>query len=162
MEDFESKPKKKLTPLQAKSAIERYCAYQERSQSEVRTRLYSYGLYGDVIEEIISTLIINKFLNEERYAKALAGGKFRVKKWGKVKIIQKIKQSGLSVYCIKSGMKEIPEEDYKAELEKQFHKKLPNIKESNKAILKQKIARFLIGKGYEGNLVWDLIARELK
>ena len=92
--------------------LRHYCAYQERCHEEVRTKLLSLKVYGDGLEEIINQLISEDFLNEERFAKAYAGGKFRMKKWGRGKIIQGLKARKISDYCIKQGMSEIPEEDY--------------------------------------------------
>jgi regulatory protein len=78
---------KKITPTEAKGKIQRYCAYQERSHQEVRNKLYSFGLYSDEVDNLLTDLITDGFLNEERFAKAFAGGKFRMKKWGRIKIV---------------------------------------------------------------------------
>ena len=85
------KKKKRLTPAQAKINIENYCAYQERSHRQVRNKLFTYGLYSSEVESIISDLISSGFLNEERFAKAYAGGKFRMKSWGRAKIEYQLK-----------------------------------------------------------------------
>ncbi len=90
----------------AKQKIAHYCAYQERCQQEVRSKLYQYGLYKNQVEETLAWLITEGYLNEERFAKTFAGGKFRVKKWGKLKIEQALKQKQLSSYCIRKGMAE--------------------------------------------------------
>ncbi len=79
---------KKQTPEEIKKKILRYCTYQERSHKQVKDRLYAYGLYSAEVNEMLSFLITEGFLNEERYAKAFAGGKFRIKKWGRNKIIK--------------------------------------------------------------------------
>src|SRR5882757_6205956 len=76
----------RITPAQARGKIQKYCAYQERSHQEVKHKLHTYGLTVDEADEIISSLITDNFLNEERFAKAFAGGKFRIKKWGRNKI----------------------------------------------------------------------------
>ncbi len=71
---------------QAIQRIRHYCAYQERAQQEVRDKLYELGMTMDEVEEIMSDLIAENFLNEERFALQFAGGHFRIKGWGKVKI----------------------------------------------------------------------------
>ena len=104
MHDFESRKRKK--PIDKKTALLKaadYCAYQERSQQEVRDKLYGYGLHHDEVEENLSELITQGYLNEERFAKAYAGGKFRIKGWGKRKILQGLKQHRISEYCIMKG-----------------------------------------------------------
>src|SRR5688500_741234 len=89
-----------------------YCAYQERCQQEVRDKLYEWGLWPEAVENIIVELITDNFLNEERFATTFAGGKFRIKKWGRVKIKLELKKRKISEYCIKQAMKEIDEKDY--------------------------------------------------
>ena len=86
---------------------QRYCAYQERCQQEVRARLYEWGLYSRVVESIIAELITNNFINEERFSKVYAGGKFRIKKWGRIKIRQKLREKNITKYCIEKGFEEI-------------------------------------------------------
>jgi regulatory protein len=151
------KKKKNLSFTEAKTKAMAYCSYQERTQQQVRNKLYDYGLHNDDVEELISFLITENFLNEERFAKAYAGGKFRIKKWGRIKIMQGLKQHKLSNYCIKSGMAEIDPDDYYKTLlflaEKKFEKDL----EKDLYKKKNNLARYLINKGYEQDLVWDVV-----
>lgn len=134
----------------------KYCAYQERTHQEAREKLRELGVYGDDAEEIIVRLIEDNFLNEERYAKAFAGGKFRMMNWGKQKILYALKQKGLSDYCIKQGLAEIPNDDYLQTLQKLIEKKHTALalQEPNKLALKQKIAQYLFSKGFEQDLIW--------
>jgi regulatory protein len=126
-----------------------YCAYQERCHSEVRTKLLDLGIRGLDLENYIVLLIQDDFLNEERFAKAYAGGKFRVLKWGKVKIMQGLKLKNVSAYCIKKGMQEIPDDDYEATIKKLIAAKTATIKGSMKlASNKQKVLNYVMGKGY--------------
>ena len=135
-----------------------FCAYQERTQDEVRKRLREWEIVGDDAELIISRLIEERFLNEERFAKAFAGGKFRVKKWGRIKIKYELKMRGLSDYNIKIGMKEINDEDYRETLKNLLKKKKKELFAKKTSILKQKLAKYVIGKGFESELVWAIIA----
>src|SRR4051812_20096141 len=102
-----SKFKEEINKEEAFSKIFRYCAYQERSHREVKIKLFEYGLPSSQVEEIISHLITEGFLNEERYAKAFAGGKFRIMKWGKLKIQKELESSGVSSRNIARGLAEI-------------------------------------------------------
>src|ERR1041384_3800157 len=104
--------KTELTKEQAFKKIKQYCAYQERCHSEVREKLYSFELYKKDVEQIISQLIEENYVNEERFAIQYAGGKFRMKQWGKVKIKHALKQKQVSEYAIKKALKEINEKDY--------------------------------------------------
>jgi regulatory protein len=139
-----------------------YCAYQERTQAEVRERLAEWAIYGDDAEQVIVGLIEENFLSEERFAKAFAGGKFRVKNWGRLKIKYELKARGLSDYCIRVGMAEIEDDDYLKTLNEIIEKKAKELKfEKSKQILKQKLARYAIGKGFESELVWGVIGQIL-
>ena len=136
-----------------------YCGYQERSHDEVKQKLYGYGLYKTEVEELISKLIEENYLNEERYAIAFAGGKFRMKQWGKTKIRYELKAKKVSEYCIKKALKEIDETDYLKTLSKLVDEKSRALKgEKNIFIKMKKLQNYLIGKGYE----YDLIAAILK
>jgi len=137
--------------------IKRYCAYQERCQSEVRRKLYTFNLDSEDIDNILCSLIEEDFLNEERYAKNFVAGKFRQKNWGKIKIKQHLKQKEISDYCIKKGFEEINQEDYLKTLDEILQKKSKVLKDENNFIKKQKLAKFAINKGFENNLVWDLL-----
>jgi regulatory protein len=154
------KQKKILTKAEAYQKASSFCAYQERTQQEVREKLRELEVEKDLAEEIISKLILDNFLNEERFAKTFAGGKFRIKKWGKMKIIQELKARKVSEYCIKKGMKEIPDEDYLITAKELIRQKSDAVKESNQYKKNNKIASYLISKGYESDLVWDLLRNE--
>jgi len=154
------KKKKRLTPAQAKINIENYCAYQERSHRQVRNKLFTYGLYSSEVESIISDLISSGFLNEERFAKAYAGGKFRMKSWGRAKIEYQLKGEGLSKRCIALGLKEIESADYEKTLVSLLKKKMSALKDENIFVRRQKAARFAMGKGYESELIWKILDRE--
>lgn len=158
--DFESKPKKKLTPQQAFIKAQQTCAYQERCQQEMRDKLYEWGLYPTEVENIIADLISDNFLNEERFAKTYAGGKFRIKKWGKIKIKIELKKRKISDYCIRKAMEEIPEKQYLATLEQLISKKSKELKEKKTEIRNYKIAQYAISRGFEGDLVWDVLRGE--
>ena len=133
-----------------------YCAYQERTQDEVKQRLKKWNVWGDEADEIIAELISMNYLSEERFAKTYAGGKFRVKNWGRMKIRQELNRRGLSTYSIEKGMNEIGDEDYLSGLRELLSKKRNMLEktEADPFKLKQKLARFALGKGYESELVW--------
>jgi regulatory protein len=135
-----------------------YCVYQERTQDEVRKRLRDWKVYGDDAEEIIAWLITENYLNEERFAKAFAGGKFRVKKWGKNRILAELKARKISKYNLDQAIKEIPFEDYVLTLENLIIKKTEDVKtEPNFLKRKQKVFNYLISKGFESNLILETI-----
>jgi regulatory protein len=150
-------PKKILTPKEAFERTKKYCAYQERSHSEVRHKLLDYGLRGNDLEEVLVKLIDEGFLNEERFAIAFAGGKFRMKQWGKKKIEQELKRKGVSDYLIQKAMNEVKREDYEATLKKLLEKKATTLKDRNIFTKKQKLSSFLIRKGFEPAEVFKIV-----
>lgn len=150
-------PNKVFSPKEAKLKAASYCAYQERTQQQVRDKLYSYGLWEDAVEEILTALILDNFINEERFAKSFVSGKFRIKKWGRRKILMRLKQFNLSPYCVKKGMEEIDPEEYQQTLEGLIVKKVAVMTETDVFKRNGKIARYLVGKGYEDGLIWETI-----
>lgn len=137
-----------------------FCAYQERTQQEVRDRLNEWDIYGDNAEEIIAELINQNYLNEERFAKTFAGGKFRVKHWGKRKIRQHLQQRGIGGYNLEQAMKEIAPDDYRETLAQLIDKKRRSIHDGNPLVVKQKLARYALSKGYEPDLIWQVLGQE--
>lgn len=153
----------KFTPNQAYPKIKYYCAYQERCHSEVKEKLYSYGLSKQDTDLIVSNLIEENYLNEERFAIQFAGGKFRIKQWGRVKIKYELKQKQVSLYCIQKALAAIDEDDYLKILEKLTTTKLKLLKsEKNKFIKKKKFQDFLQMKGYEAQLINDVVNKMIK
>ncbi|MGN6267958.1 MAG: regulatory protein RecX [Ginsengibacter sp.] len=147
-----------FTPEQSLPKIKQYCAYQERCHMEVREKLYSFGLHKNEVAEIISTLITENYLNEERFAIHFAGGKFRMKQWGKIKIKQVLKNKQVSEYCIRKALKEIDNNEYRQTFFKLAEQKLKTLKqEKNIFIKKRKLQDFLMQKGYEREMVTDAI-----
>ena len=140
--------------------IKNYCAMQDRCQWDVILKLREWGLQQATKDHILEILITNKFIDEERFSTSFCRGKFRIKNWGKRKIINELRRKQISNICINTGLKEIDEKEYDLVLEKLFYQKERSIKDKNQFIRKTKIANFLIQRGFENNLVWDKI-REL-
>ena len=148
-------PKKLLTKEQVYQKLRHYCAYQDRCHSEVKTKAYSLGLRKPDVEELTSKLIEENCLNEERFAKAFAGGKFRIKQWGRVKIRSELKNKQISNYCISAALDEIDDVIYKETLHKLAVKRWNSIKGAgtNLFVKMTKTRDHLLFKGYEANLV---------
>lgn len=151
------KNEKSYTVNEATKILEHFCAYQERCHKEVEQKLYDLKMIPEAKEKIILHLLQHNFLNEERFAKAFVRGKFSIKKWGRIKIINELRFKNISTYNIKSALKEINEKDYLETLQKISEKKLALIKESNTFKKKNKLATFLISKGYESELVYKIV-----
>jgi regulatory protein len=145
--------KKYLTKEQAVQKLKHYCAYQERSHSEVKEKLYQLGVWKKEHDEIIATLIEENYLNEERFAIAYASGKFRIKQWGRVKIKYELKQKQVSEYCIKKALKQIGEEEYLKVLNKLAKEKYASLKAEQYLVRKKKTMDYLMGKGFETQLI---------
>lgn len=137
-----------------------YCAYQERTQDEVRKRIKKWGVEeDDEAEELIAELISMNYLSEERFAKTYAGSKFRQKKWGRKRIKQELSRRGLTDYNIDQGMNEIGDTAYEETLRDLLKKKLASLERTESDIhkRKQKLVRYALSKGYESELVWKIL-----
>jgi regulatory protein len=131
-----------------------YCAYQERCHSEVREKLYSFNLRKKEVEALLAQLIEENYLNEERFALAFAGGKFRMKKWGREKIRHALKQKRVSDYCIRKAVALLSNEDYNKTFTMVANKKLQLLStQKNIFIKKRKLRDHLLQKGYESELI---------
>lgn len=152
--------KKYLTKEQALQKLKHYCAYQERCHNDVKEKLYKLGVWKKEHDEIIAALIEENYLNEERFAIAYAGGKFRINSWGRVKIKYALKQKQVSEYCIKKALKQINEEDYMKLLNKLAKEKYAALKADQYLVRKKKTMDYLITKGFETNLVAAALEKE--
>ncbi len=148
-------PQKTLTKEQAYQKLKHYCAYQDRSHNEARSKAWSLGMKKPDVEELVSRLIEDGCLNEERFAKSFAGGKFRIKQWGRIKIKSELKARQISQYCINVALQEIDETKYRETLQKLAAKRWDSIKGqgTNLFVKMAKTRDFLLLKGYEANLV---------
>lgn len=139
-------------------AILHYCKYQERCHQEVRNKLYEIGCNTEEVENQISLLIQNGILNEEKFARSFARGRFRLKQWGREKIKQQLRLKKISDYCIKKAMTEIDPDEYEATLLKIATKKAEEVKKDrSESSRKAKIYRYLLQKGYERDMVMTII-----
>lgn len=141
----------------ALAKAENYCAYQERSQQEVRDKLYEWGLYPSAIENVIVQLIAGNFLNEERFANAYATGKFRQKGWGRIKIKLGLKLKKVSDPLIKKALKSIDEDEYTLMLQKIISKREPLIKEKDPYKRRYKLQQYAMSRGFESDLIRDVL-----
>ncbi|WP_299289675.1 regulatory protein RecX [uncultured Mucilaginibacter sp.] len=155
--DFEESKPKILDPKTALLKAEKYCVYQERAQQEVRDKLYTFGLHQRDVENIISELISNNFLNEERFANAYTLGKFRQKGWGKIKIKQALKLKRVPDGLIKKALQQIDLDDYLQKLKGILEKKAALLKEKDAYKRSYQLKQYAYGKGYEGDLVVEVL-----
>ena len=154
--------KKFFTPDVAFTKAKHYCAYQERSHAEVKEKLYSFGLRKPDVETLLSRLIEENYLNEERFAKQFAGGKFRMKKWGRIKITYELKQKQISSYNIKEALAEIDEEEYRAVLKKLITTRWNKLKNEQHIVRQVKTQQYLQQKGFEPALIKIILAEVRK
>lgn len=150
---------KKLTYTleEAKKRLERYCIYQDRCHKEIEQKLYEMRMIPEACEVIILHLMEHDFLNEERFSNSFARGKFRIKSWGKQRIIRELKQKNISKYNIIIALKEINDEDYFEKLNEIALRRFDRITEANPYKKNQKLVNFLLYKGFESNLVFEVV-----
>ncbi len=155
-------PVKRLTKEEALKKIKHNYSYQERCHNEVKDKLFGYGLRKADADEIISNLIENNYLNEERFAKLFAGGKFRMKHWGRKKILYELQQKGVNKVNIALGLKEIDGEEYVAAIKKLVKRKWKELSGSHHIAKQAKTYAYLLQKGYEPELISSAIAEVVK
>lgn len=152
----------KYSFLEAKHKIEAYCAYQDRCHFEVDQKLISWGFDQEDRDILAADLISNRFLDEERFAKSFVSGKFRIKKWGRIKIKMHLKQKHVTAYSIKEGFKEIDPDEYWETLLSLAKKKASNKKEGDNIWqLRVKVTRFLSSRGFESDLIREALQEVL-
>jgi regulatory protein len=159
----EDKAPKKLKITDPQIGLEKamsWCAYQERCQQEVRDKLFEWGLWPEAVENILAELITQDFVNEERFAKAYAGGKFRIKKWGRVKIKLELKKRRISDYCIRKGLKEIEEDAYTETLKKVLRTYSAKLKEKHPLKRTYRLINYAQSRGFEQDLIREILSAD--
>jgi regulatory protein len=146
-----------MSSLNAKKKLEHYCAYQERCHDEVILKLRSMALNSVEIDEVVVHLIENNFLNEERFACSFARGKFRIKKWGKIRIVNELKFRTISQYNINQALKEIDEGEYLSTFHSLSELTWNTITEKNKLKKRKKFCDYLLRKGWESNMIYEKV-----
>lgn len=148
----------KYSFLEAKTKLEALCAYQERCQFEIDQKLISWGIDSEDRQRLISDLISNRFIDEERFASAYVSGKFRIKKWGRIKIKSHLAQKHISAYSIQKALKEIDADEYWEALVHLANRKVLDLRNERESWTKKaKVMRFLQSKGYESDLIQDAV-----
>lgn len=151
---------KVYTVKEATERIQSYCAIQDRCQWEVERKMKEWGVSEIIIKNILTDLILEKFVDEQRFSESFCRGKFRIKRWGKVKIKNELKIRKISKNCIDKGLLQIENKEYLEVLKYLYIKKKNSLKDSNQFIRKGKIAKHLQQKGFESNLIWKLINKD--
>ena len=149
--------KKQFTPGQALQKIKHYCAYQDRCHSEVKQKLYSMGAGKKHFDSIIAKLVEEGYLDEERFAIAFAGGRFRIKQWGRVKIKHEMKQKQVSELSINKALKQINGKEYVEVLNRLADNKYSSLQNEQPLTRKKKTMDYLLQKGFEWELVRELL-----
>ena len=144
-----------LTVKEIEGKLQYYCSYQDRCHKEVKAKLKSFKISSEELNEIVSNLIKDNYLNESRFSKSFVRGKFNIKNWGKVRIVNELKLRNISIYNINLGLKEIDEQDYINKLEDIFNKKLSSLSNLNSNLKKKKIISYLLYRGWESNLIYS-------
>ena len=151
---------KVYTVKEATERIQSYCAMQDRCQWEVERKMKEWGVSEIIIENILTDLILDKFVDEQRFSESFCRGKFRINKWGKVKIENELKIKNISKNCIDKGLLQIENKEYMKVLKDLYIKKRNSLKDTNQFIRKGKIAKHLQQKGFESKLIWELINKD--
>ncbi|UNY99555.1 RecX family transcriptional regulator [Zhouia spongiae] len=154
--------KRSYTVEEATRKLEAYCAYQDRCHKEVATKLTHMGMISLAIDTIIAHLIEQGFLNEERFARSFARGKFRHKKWGRNRIVNELKLRDISKYNIQTALKEIPDSDYYGTFHELAKKRFLQLTEPNPQKKKKKLADYLLYRGWESHLVYEKVNELVK
>ena len=149
--------KQVISVEEIKRKLESFCVYQDRCHKEVEKKLSEYNLISEAKDNILLHLLQENFLNEERFSKSFARGKFRIKKWGKQRITRELKKRDISSYNIKTALKEIDEEEYIATLYGLVEKKNKLVTDTNVFKRRKKVADYLLYRGFESNLVYEAI-----
>ena len=150
-------PKNSYSVDEATKKLEGYCAYQDRCHKEVISKLKEIHMIPQAIELIVGHLIQDNFLNEERFARSFARGKFKIKKWGKNRIVNELKHREISKYNITLALEEIESKEYLKTFNTLAQKRLAEIREKDLQKRRKKLADYLLYRGWESGMVYEKV-----
>ena len=150
-------PAKPLTPDQVLDKMAKYCAYQERCVKDVRDKLKTFDIPKEEKQKILAYLLDNRFVNDERFAKAFVRGKINQSGWGINKIRFHLVQKGIAKDIIDEALGQTDEEVYRQKLIDILKTKSKTLKAANDFEKKRKLAAYAMQKGFEGSLVWEVL-----
>ena len=150
-------PAKPLTPDQVLDKMAKYCAYQERCVKDVRDKLMTYDISQEDRDKVLEYLLDNRFVNDERFAKSFVRGKVNQSGWGMNKIRFHLIQKGIDKELIDNALGQTDEEVYRQRLIDILKTKSKTIKADSDFEKKRKLAAYAMQKGFEGNLVWEVL-----
>ena len=148
------------TIKEATQRMQSYCVVQDRCPSEVVKKMEEWGVSDKIIKNILVNLILDNFVDEQRFSESFCRGKFKIKRWGKIKIKNELKIRQISQNCIDKGLLQIDDKEYMKILENLYINKRDSLKDTNQFIRKGKISKYLQQKGFESNLIWELINKD--
>lgn len=154
----EQSPKKNWSLVEARGKMETFCSYQERCPWEIRRKLFEKGIHGESMETILGELTASGFVDEERFARAYARGKFRIQRWGRNRIRQELKLRDINASIIQKGLSEIDGEEYFALLEREAEKKWEKTKEADAYKKRYLVTKYLLSKGFESDLIQEALS----
>jgi regulatory protein len=145
-----------------KNKMMAFCAYQERCRQEVWLKLDVFELSNEEKNAIIAELESEQYLNEHRFARSFAEGKFRIKKWGRIKIRMELKRRNIADTLIKESLSMIDGDQYYDVLKEMVLKKWLSVQRDESEKRKQKVMRFAYSRGYEPDMILDALNEVLK
>ena len=154
-------PAQPLSPEQVLDKMAKYCAYQERCVKDVTDKLKSFDLSQKDKDEILSYLLDNRFVNDERFAKCFVKGKIHQSGWGLNKIRFHLMQKGIAKELIDAALQGTDEDSYRQRLIEVLASKAKTVKAENDFEKKRKLAAYALQRGFEASLVWEVLKEGL-
>lgn len=145
-----------FTPEQ-KSAYTKSAAICSRSETcthDIQAKLKDWGLNEDDSIVVIAQLKEEKFIDDERFARAYIKDKFRLNHWGKQKIEYMLRAKKINQEILELAFEEIEDEGYANELLKLLSDKAKTIKAKDQYDKRNKLMRFAMGRGFESGKIY--------
>ena len=143
--------------------MESWCAYQDRCTFEVEQKLSSWFISIENQEIILQHLRNARFLDDKRFVESFISGKFKIKRWGRIKIKHHLFQKHIDKVAIIEGLKGIDEDEYYATLKYLAQKKIAEKKPREDIwTFKRRVMTFLSSKGYESDLIHEVVSETIK
>lgn len=147
-----------MQPAQALQRLRDLCSRAEYCTRELNDKMRRWGISTDNMAKIIKILEKERYLDDSRYARAVAHSKATYSYWGKIKIRIYLLRKGITPHDIDEALDGIDPEEYEKALVKVLTAKKNQLgEEADTYEGRTKIYRHAAAKGYELSLIAQLI-----
>ena len=147
-----------MTEQEAYLRLAALCAQAEHCEYEMQEKMRRWEIADDAQARVMQRLITERYVDDERFARAFANDKVKYNKWGRRKVEQAMWLKHIAEDIRQRVLDSIDDEEYIAILRPLLQQKRRSVKAHNDYELRQKLFKFAIGRGFTMDIIKQCIS----